>query len=42
VAEGVAAEAFGAALRALPGEDMLVARDHAPHPMIEHPEAVPA
>jgi pyruvate/2-oxoglutarate dehydrogenase complex dihydrolipoamide dehydrogenase (E3) component len=31
------AEAFGAALRALPDEEMLMPHDHAPHPMIAHP-----
>jgi dihydrolipoamide dehydrogenase len=33
-------EALGAALRALPGETMLVGRDHSAHPMMEEPEAV--
>jgi pyruvate/2-oxoglutarate dehydrogenase complex dihydrolipoamide dehydrogenase (E3) component len=35
-------EAFGAALRALPDEAMLVGRDHCAHPRIEEPEATHA
>lgn len=32
-------EAFGAALRALPDEEMLMSHDHTPHPMIAEPGA---
>jgi dihydrolipoamide dehydrogenase len=35
-------EALGTALRALPGEQMLVGRDHCAHPKIEQPELVTA
>src|SRR5207248_4262933 len=35
-------EALGTALRALPGEQALVGRDHCAHPQIEQPEFVSA